>query len=88
MLIRYGFQNNIYDKNFTDKWENGGMPGQTDLPRLKDGRLGGAFWSAFVLCPKNGTDFSNENYAEGQSSVCYMCYAVPAEKRWLERRLS
>ena len=64
-LIRYAFHNNIYDKNFTDEWENGGMPGQVDLPRLKDGKIGGAFWSAFVLCPKNGSDFSDANYAEG-----------------------
>lgn len=49
------------------------MPAQVDLPRLKDGRVGGAFWSAFVLCPKNGTDFSDANYAEGQSSKCYVC---------------
>ena len=44
------------------------MPGHIDLPRLKDGKVGGAFWSAFVLCPENGTDFSDGNYAEGQSS--------------------
>ncbi|KAF6227355.1 hypothetical protein HO133_008799 [Letharia lupina] len=68
-LIRYAFQNNIYDKNFTDKWEGGGMPAQVDLPRLKDGRVGGAFWSAFVLCPKNGTDFSDGNYAEAVSTT-------------------
>ena len=70
ILIRYAFQNNIYDKNFTDKWENGGMPAQVDLPRLKDGKLGGTFWSAFVLCPKNGSDFSDANYVEGQSLRC------------------
>ena len=46
ILIRFGFQNNIYDKNFTDSWENGGMPAQVDLPRLKTGRAGGTFWSA------------------------------------------
>ena len=45
------------------------MPAQVDLPRLKDGRVGGAFWSAFVLCPKNLTDLSDANYAEGQSVI-------------------
>ena len=51
------------------------MPAHVDLPRLKGGRVGGAFWSAFVLCPKNGTDFSDANYAEGQSPICYLsCY--------------
>lgn len=43
------------------------MPAHVDLPRLKDGKVGGAFWSAFVLCPSNGTDFSDANYAEGES---------------------
>ena len=46
------------------------MPAQVDLPRLKDGKIGGAFWSAFVLCPKNGSDFSDANYAEGESPRC------------------
>lgn len=69
ILIRYAFQNNIYEKNFTDKWENGGMPAQVDLPRLENGRVGGAFWSAFVLCPKNGSDFSDGNYVEAVSTT-------------------
>ena len=42
------------------------MPYHTDLPRLKDGKVGGAFWSAFTPCPKNGTDFSDGNYADGR----------------------
>ena len=42
------------------------MYAQVDLPRLKDGKQGGAFWSAFTLCPKNGTDFSDANYVEGK----------------------
>ncbi len=38
-----------------------------DLPRLKAGKVGGTFWSAFVGCPANGSDFSDEAYAPGQS---------------------
>ena len=37
-----------------------------DLPRLREGQNGGAFWSVYVPCPANGTDFSDENYAESQ----------------------
>ena len=70
ILIRYAFQNNIYDKNFTARWENGGMPAQLNLPRLKHGNNRPPFWSAFVLCPKNGSDFSDANYAEGESPRC------------------
>lgn len=38
--------------------------GHVDLPRLKEGQNGGAFWSAYVPCPKDGMDWSDENYAE------------------------
>ena len=75
------------------------MPAQVDLPRLKDGKVGGAFWSAFVLCPKNGTDFSDANYAEGQSPTCYICCLllryvrvlssnITKKRLWQEQRLS
>ena len=40
-----------------------------DLPRLKKGKNGGAFWSAFVPCPQDGTDFSDENYAECKDCI-------------------
>ena len=39
------------------------MIGQIDLPRLRRGKVGGAFWSVFAPCPANGTDMSDENYA-------------------------
>jgi len=64
-LIRVIYQNNIYARNFTEKFEEGGMYAHVDLPRLRDGKVGGSFWSAFTLCPKNGTDFSDANYVEG-----------------------
>lgn len=40
------------------------MPGHVDVPRLAAGQVGGTFWSAFVPCPADGSDFSNSNYAE------------------------
>lgn len=43
------------------------MIGQVDLPRLDAGRVGGSFWSAFVPCPANGSDFSDANYAPCRS---------------------
>lgn len=63
MLIRYAYKNHIYGTEFIEKFENGGLEQHTDLPRLDEGKVGGAFWSAFMLCPSNGSDFSNENYA-------------------------
>ena len=67
IVLRYAYGNKIYEKHFTNPFEKGGLKGQVDLQRLKDGKSGGFFWSAYVACPKNGTDFSDANYAEGQS---------------------
>jgi membrane dipeptidase len=64
ILIRGRFKNHISDQTFTSLFENGGLDGHVDLPRIKSGRMGGAFWSAFMPCPVNGSDFSNANYAE------------------------
>ncbi|KAK5275929.1 hypothetical protein LTR16_011973, partial [Cryomyces antarcticus] len=63
ILLRYLYKNRIYGSDFKDKFENGGMPYHVDLPRLDRGKVGGAFWSAFVPCPRNGSDFSDGNYA-------------------------
>ena len=67
ILIRALFQNYIYGSDFTDKFENGGLYGQVDHPRLKKGKVGGSFWSAFTPCPANGSDFSDANYVECKS---------------------
>lgn len=63
ILLRYANGNHIYSEEFKNQFENGGYRGEVDLPRLDAGHQGGAFWSAFVTCPSNGSDFSNENYA-------------------------
>ncbi|KAI1319882.1 dipeptidase [Xylariaceae sp. FL0255] len=63
ILILVRFRNHIYDENFTKKFEEGGMPAHVDLPRLKAGQNGGAFWSVYTPCPANGSDYSDENYA-------------------------
>ncbi|KAJ5614908.1 hypothetical protein N7537_000022 [Penicillium hordei] len=63
ILVREMFHNRVNDGNFTEAFVTGKFPGHVDIPRLKQGRVGGTFWSVFVPCPKNGTDFSDENYA-------------------------
>jgi membrane dipeptidase len=67
ILIRSIYKNHIYDPDFAAGFERDGLPGHVDLPRLKSGKNGGAFWSVFAPCPENGTDFSDENYAECKS---------------------
>lgn len=67
ITIRTKFKNHIYGSDFKDKFENGGLVQHTDLPRLDEGRQGGAFWSAFMPCPEgNGTDFSDKRYDDSE----------------------
>lgn len=63
ILARALYKNRIYDDPFKKQWEKGGLIGHVDVPRIKKGRYGGAFWSAFLPCPKDVNDFSDENYA-------------------------
>ncbi|KAJ5772557.1 Peptidase M19 renal dipeptidase [Penicillium odoratum] len=63
IFIRSVFHNHIHSSNFTDAFLNGTLPAHVDLPRLKRGHVGGTFWSVFVPCPTNWTDFSDETYA-------------------------
>nr|POE63145.1 dipeptidase sirj [Quercus suber] len=63
MLIRYIYQSKIYGDNFTTAFEHGGLRGHFDIPRAIKSNMGGTFWSAYVTCPSNGFDFSDENYA-------------------------
>lgn len=63
ILIRAFYDDKINGKNFTQRFEEGGLAGHVDVPRLKHGKQGGAFWSAFVPCPADGFDFSDKNYA-------------------------
>jgi membrane dipeptidase len=63
ILIRGVYGDHIYNSSFIEAFENGGMRGHVDIPRLREGLMGGAFWSAFIPCPANVTDFSDENYA-------------------------
>ncbi|KIX93339.1 uncharacterized protein Z520_10982 [Fonsecaea multimorphosa CBS 102226] len=64
IFIRGAYKNKLHTKEFRDKFENGDMELNVDLPRLRNGRVGGAFWSAFVVCPENASeDFSDEQYA-------------------------
>jgi membrane dipeptidase len=71
ILIRFLYNNHIYNDNFTRPFTEGGMAAHVDLPRLKQGRVGGAFWSAFVPCPANGTDFSDEAYTPSKFFSLY-----------------
>ncbi|KKA26065.1 hypothetical protein TD95_000317 [Thielaviopsis punctulata] len=61
--IREFYANHIYNDNFSLPFSHGGLAGHVDLPRLREGMNGGAFWSVFTPCPANGSDYSEANYA-------------------------
>lgn len=68
IFIRSEYKNNITSARFTREFAKGGMPLHVDLPRLRAGQVGGAFWSAFVLCPANASyDMTDSNYATAVS---------------------
>lgn len=73
MIIRMVVQNRIYNNNFTAPFENGTFEGHVDLPRLKEGKVGGTFWSVFVECPKDAMNFSDANYAASELCNLYCC---------------
>ncbi|KAG5305254.1 membrane dipeptidase GliJ [Histoplasma capsulatum G186AR] len=60
-FIRAFYKNDIYQKNMSDDME---LPGQVDFPRLRMGGLRGQFWSAYIPCPKNSNNFSDNAYPE------------------------
>lgn len=69
MVVRMKYHNRIYGDDFTAPFTNGTLAGHVDLPRLSEGKVGGTFWSVFVECPKDGMDFSDENYATSKSGI-------------------
>ncbi len=70
IFLRFAYKNRLHTKTFQDKFENGNMEMNVDLPRLREGKVGGAFWSAFVPCPKNASyDFSDSTYSEAVSTT-------------------
>ncbi|KAK4104747.1 membrane dipeptidase-like protein [Parathielavia hyrcaniae] len=62
ITIRVSYNNHIYNETFSKPFAEGGLHGHVDIPRLKAGMSGGAFWSVFWPCPENGNDYSDENY--------------------------
>lgn len=69
LVLRGPYGNHLDGDSFTGPFEDGTLKGHVDLARLRAGHAGGAFWSVFAPCPKNGTDFSDANYADSKGSV-------------------
>jgi membrane dipeptidase len=70
IFLRFAYKNRLHTKTFHKRFENGKMEMHVDLPRLREGKVGGAFWSAFVPCPKDASyDFRDSTYAEAVSTT-------------------
>ncbi len=70
IFLRFAYKNEIHTSKFRKNFEKGGMEMHVDLPRLKKGKVGGAFWSAFVPCPANASyDFADSVYGESVSTT-------------------
>lgn len=65
-LIRVELKNHIYDKRFTFRE---GLLSTTDLVKLRTGRVGGQFWSAFVPCVDEMADDFNVPTVQSRSSL-------------------
>lgn len=70
IFLRFAYKNKLHTKAFHERFEHGKMEANVDLPRLREGQVGGAFWSAFVPCPKGASyDFRDSTYAEAVSTT-------------------
>ncbi|BFZ62833.1 hypothetical protein YB2330_003943 [Saitoella coloradoensis] len=56
IFAREVYHNQIYPSNFSKGFEEGGLQGHVDIPRLRTGGVGGQFWSVFVECPEGYDD--------------------------------
>lgn len=57
-LLRQQLRNKIYDHNFRDER----LSCHSDFQKMRDGLMGGQFWSVFVPCPEDlvpGVDIDN-----------------------------
>jgi hypothetical protein len=75
MLLRFLRNNSIYSNFSFDER----VIGDTDIPRLRKGLVGGQFWSVFVpwypLSCMNEAKSSPRNGSDFQSTVC-VCIVI------------
>ncbi|RAR10235.1 membrane dipeptidase [Stemphylium lycopersici] len=57
IFIRAFYYNHIYGSNFSDTAD---LIGQVDFPKLERSGLGAQFWSAYVECPRDGGNVTDQ----------------------------
>ncbi|KAH7025155.1 microsomal dipeptidase [Microdochium trichocladiopsis] len=76
-LLRIELQNKIYNSSYD--FRNQLSTGHTDLERLRQGKVGGQFWSVFVECP------DLENLDDPSHSVRDTLEQVDVTRRFIEQ---
>ena len=71
----------IYKNNYTAFDLRKSVYGHVDIPRLRKGRVGGFFWSAYVDCPP--ADAEEKNFMEASWRVRYVSAFLERWLRWL-----
>jgi len=79
MQLRRHFHNQIYDKDKVD-FRNG-LFTQTDLMKLQRGKLGGQFWSVYVTCKPENTNWNEDDVRTKLSLPQFRnpCYIHPCK---------
>ena len=77
-LLRQQLKSKIYGHNFEEET----LHSHTDFQRMKDGMMGGQFWSVYVPCPEDlvpGVDLNDPNKRVpdlNEPNVCIFCYSI------------
>ena len=75
--LRTHIDNGINDPYFQERFKNGSFSGEVDLLKIKEGKYGGAFWSAYYICQQDLDDYSDAAY---DSSMFYS--KLPLQTHW------
>ncbi|TFK53905.1 hypothetical protein OE88DRAFT_1129777 [Heliocybe sulcata] len=59
-LVREFYRNNVSAVDLAAR-----MPGHVDIPRLREGRVGGVFWSVYAGCPEHEGYDAGEEFLNG-----------------------
>lgn len=70
ILVRSRYANNVSAVDLTKPFD-----GHVDIPRLREGQVGGFFWSTYVDCVSE--DETGKDYLYATWRVRYVCCNLP-----------
>ena len=69
ILVRFAYKNNVSAVNLNKPFD-----GHVDIPRLKEGKVGGFFWSVYVDCPTKEEE--SDDFLKPTNRVRYVLSVV------------